>query len=95
MLPPATDFFAHSQRKSPVKFCPERYFQSAVWTFDRLMYTLAKKSPKHNNILIVIVSLFGRSIHSVIVYCFMGVLFPEVGLELQRLFLECSPPEIH
>ena len=44
-----------------------------------LMYTLAKKSPKHNNILIVIVSLFGRSIHSVIVYCFMGVLFPEMG----------------
>ena len=43
-----------------------------------LLYKLAKSGP-HPIISIVLVTSVGRTLHSAIVYIFMGALFPESG----------------
>ena len=54
-----------------------------------LLYKLAKSGP-HPIISIVLVTSVGRTLHSAIVYIFMGALFPESGASLASTFSDAA-----
>ena len=53
-----------------------------------ILYLLAKRADSHKIFWIVVVSLFGKNIHSVLVYGVMDILFPELGYGITNVFQE-------
>lgn len=51
-----------------------------------LLYDLAKKHSRHVNVWIGVISFFGKSLHSLLVYSGMALLFPELGYSASSAF---------
>lgn len=57
-----------------------------------LLYALAKKHSRHPDFWIGIISFFGKALHSVLVYGFMALLFPEMGFGVLDAFRDFFTP---
>ncbi len=55
-----------------------------------ILYLLARRAKKYRLFWIGVVSFLGRSLHSFLVYGFMGLLFPEMGFNLLSTFNELA-----
>lgn len=56
------------------------------------LFIWAKRSKRHALLWISLVALIGRFLHSLIVYTFIGLLFPDVGLDISTAFSSTGTP---
>lgn len=51
-----------------------------------ILYTFAKRSKRYVYLWIGVISALGRLLHSILVYAFMGIFFPEMGFHIGSAF---------